>query len=199
MATEGEHKFRVDGALPDPAQLQEQYAALGLLHVQGTRNQYDVYYDTPDLTLLRAGVALRVRQFSGQKLATYKGAGTVSGSLHTREELELPHTEPWPKAILEKLKPLGVLDLLAPLLELTTRRQRYLLLKDGQPQAELTFDDVNSVDSKRRVTFYELELEASPDTPDAELAAFAKPLEGFGLTPHVQDKLTQALTLLGRL
>ena len=200
MATEREHKFRIDKAFPEVAKLAEQYAALGLeLRFQGIREQHDVYYDTPTLTLLHAGVALRLRQFDGQTLATYKGADAVKGSLHTREELELPHTEPWPREILDKLGPLGVAETLEPLLELTTQRQRYLLVKNGQTQAELTFDEVTSVYGEQRAGFLELELEAAPDTPDADLEMLARPLEQPGLTPHTQDKLTHALTLLGRL
>ena len=200
MTFEREHKFTVAGAFPEVTQLQEKYAALELeLLSQGIRAQKDVYYDTPSLTLLHAGVALRVRQFGGQTFATYKGAGVIDGSLHTREELELPYKDPWPDAILEKLEPLGVLDTLEPLLELTTTRQRYLLVKKGQAQAELTFDDVTSVYGEQRATFLELELEALLDTPDSDLEAFVRPLEQPGVTPHTQDKLTHALTLLGRL
>ena len=199
MALEREHKFTVAGAFPEVAQLQEKYAALGFeLLPQGVREQKDTYYDTPDLTLLHAGVALRVRQFGGQTFATYKGTGVVNGSLHTREELELPYTAPWPDAILEKLEPLGVIDKLEPLLELSTARQRYLLVKAGKTQAELTFDEVTSTHGEQCVTFLELELEAAPDTPDADLETFAAPLTQSGLTPHTQDKLTHALILLGR-
>ncbi len=200
MATEREHKFRIDKAFPEVAKLVEQYAALGLeLRFQGIREQHDVYYDTPILTLLHAGVALRLRQFDGQTLATYKGAGVVKGSLHTREELELPYSEPWPREIMDKLEPLGVAETLAPLLELTTRRQRYLLVKNDQTRAELTFDEVTSVYGEACVTFLELELEAAPGTPDTDLEMLARPLEQSSLTPHAQDKLTHALTLLGRL
>ena len=197
MAFEREHKFRVDGAFPEVARLGQQYAALDLeLVSQGIRDQRDVYYDTPSLTLLQAGVALRQRQFGAQTVATYKGAGTVDGSLHTREELELPYTAPWPAEILAKLEPLGVVNTLAPLVELTTQRQRYLLVKNGQAQAELTFDEVTSTRGERRVAFRELELEALPGTSNADLQTLALPLEQPGLTPHAEDKLTLALKLL---
>ena len=196
MAFEREHKFRVDGAFPEVTRLEQQYAALGLeLLAQGVRDQRDVYYDTPSLTLLRAGAALRQRQFEGQTVATYKGAGTVDGSLHIREELELPYTSPWPAEILAKLEPLGVVNTLAPLVELTTQRQRYLLLRDGQAQAELTFDEVTGARGERRVAFRELELEALPGTSNADLQTLALPLEQPGLTPHAEDKLTLALKL----
>ena len=201
MAFEREHKFRVTGAFPEVERLRGQYAALGLaLEVRGVRGQRDVYYDTPALTLSHAGIALRVRYLKDengeQTFATYKGAGTVDGSLHTREELELPYISPWPPEILEKLGPLGVVDKLEPLLELTTRRRRYLLVKEGQPRAELTFDEVTSTRGEHRVAFRELELEASADLPVGDLEALARPLEQPGLTPHAEDKLTLALTLL---
>ena len=197
MAFEREHKFRVEGAFPEVARLEQQYAALGLeLLSQGVRDQRDVYYDTPGLTLLRTGVALRQRQFEGWTVATYKGAGTVDGSLHTREELELPYTAPWPAEILAKLEPLRVLGMLEPLVELTTQRQRYHLVKAGRTQAELTFDEVTGTRGERRVAFRELELEALPGTSDADLQTLAPPLEQPGLTPHAEDKLTLALKLL---
>ncbi len=199
MATEREHKFEVMGAFPDVTQLEAAYAAMGLgLRSQGVRDQHDVYYDTADLILLHANVALRQRNFDGRKVATYKGVGVVSGSLHTREELELPYQGSWPDAILAKLEPLGVIGALEPLIELSTQRQRYLLVKNAQTQAELTFDEVTSTHEGRAVSFRELELEASPDTSDSKLEAFTVPLTRLGLVPYAQDKLTHALTLLRR-
>ena len=201
MAFEREHKYRVTGAFPDVRQLSERYAASGVtLRARGSRTQRDTYYDTPSLTLLRAGVALRVRHLKDpngeQTLATYKGAGVVAGSLHTREELELPYTAPWPAEILAKLEPLGVVSTLAPLLELVTQRQRHLLLKGKQAQAELTFDEVTSARGGQKVAFCELELEALPETSEDDLEMLAQPLNQPGLVPHAQDKLSLALELL---
>ena len=209
MAFEREHKFRVSGDFPGVRQLTEQYAALGVtLRPRGSRTQRDVYYDTPSLTLSHAGVALRVRhlkdQDGEQTLATYKGAGVVNGSLHTREELELPcHNfsdgDFWPPEILAKLEPLGVVNTLAPLLELVTERQRYLLLESKQAQAELSFDEVTSTRGAQSVTFRELELEALSETSERDLETLARPLKQPGLVPHAEDKLTLALRLLEQL
>ena len=209
MAFEREHKFKVDGDFPDVRQLTKQYAALGVaLQPKGSRTQRDVYYDTPSLTLLHTGVALRVRHLKDQNgeqtLATYKGAGVINGSLHTREELELPCRNFsdggfWPPEISAKLEPLGVVNTLAPLLELATQRQRYLLLKGGQPQAELTFDEVTSTRGEQSVRFRELELEALPETSERDLETLAQALNQSGLVPHAEDKLTLALTLLEQL
>lgn len=204
MAVEREHKFLVSGGFPALAQLQAVYEAHGLgLRAGGVRDQSDLYYDTPDMALLRAGVALRVRRFDAQVLATYKGAGQVTGSHHAREEIELPYVAPWPPAIMTKLAPLGVLKRLEPLVQLRTRRSRYWLIEGAEPQAELSFDEVAASHGAQQVTFNELELEAHPDVDDAAFERLAQPLNdalsNFGLSPHAGDKLSHALMLLGLL
>lgn len=132
-------------------------------------------------------------------MATYKGPGVVVGSLHTREEIEVPFTEPWPEAVGAKLGALGVTaSRLEPVLDLYTTRTRYLLYGSGSSVlAELSFDEVRAVHGERTVQFNELELEAHPDTPDATLTRLSAALVAFDLTPHESDKLTHALSLLG--
>lgn len=233
MALEREHKFLVE-TFPALAQLREVYSRRGLeLRLSAPRQQTDVYYDTPQLTLLRSGAALRIRRFGddtvaaydsliadtpvtgtpvADTLATYKESGTVAGSLHARDETEAPYVAPWPPAILTKLAPLGVLKTLAPLLQLSTRRVRYLLYEsvvqngkgEAVQRAELSLDEVTSSHGAQQISFRELELEAHPDTPDDAFAALAEvlreeALREFELTPHSGDKLTHALTLLGLL
>ncbi len=201
MAAEREYKFLVAGAFPDPALLAERYRAGGLeLHPRGVRNQRDVYFDTTGLTLLRAGVALRQRRFEGQTLATFKDSGSVQNDLHVRDEIELPYTDRWPAEILERLAPLGVTERLKPLVELSARRERFWVVKDGEAEAELTLDEVTGLDvtSRKEVRFRELELELFPTT-DGDLANLTAPLDLSGLTPHGGDKLSHTLKLLGRL
>ena len=201
MAAEREYKFLVAGAFPDPALLAERYRAGGLgLHPRGVREQRDVYFDTPDLTLLRAGVALRQRHFEGQTLATFKSSGTVQDGLHVRDEVELPYTDRWPAEILEKLTPLGVTEKLTPLVELSARRERFWVVKDGAAEAELTFDEVTGLDVKghKEVRFRELELELFPAT-EGDLTKLTAPLDLPELTPHAGDKLSHTLRLLEQL
>lgn len=199
MALEREYKFLV-ASFPGLSSLRATFHPAGFeLRPGGVRQQRDVYYDTPARTLLTRGAALRVRHLGTEVLATYKGRGEVSGNLHTREEIEVPYRAPWPPEILEKLRLLGVLGELAPLLALTTRRTRYPLLAPGDaaPVAELTFDEVTGEAGGERCGFREIELEAHPATPDAVLAALALPLGRLRLEPHHGDKLTYALSLLG--
>ena len=205
MAAEREYKYLVAGAFPAPALMRERYRAGGLeLRPRGVREQRDVYFDTPDLTLLQAGVALRQRRFEGETLATFKGSGSVQNGLHVRDELELPYTDRWPAEILERLTPLGVTERLKPLVELSARRERFCVVKDGEAQAELTFDEVKGFDmtghktGHKEVQFRELELELFPMT-EGGLANLTAPLDLPGLTPHAGDKLSHTLRLLGRL
>ena len=206
MAAEREYKFWVAGAFPDPALLRERYRARGLeLRPRGVREQRDVYFDTPNLTLLRAGVALRQRRFEGQTLATFKGSGSVQNGLHIRDELELPYTDRWPAEILERLDLLVLAENLGPLIELSARRERFFVVRDGEAQAELTFDEVTGFDVTRlnatghkEVRFREIELELFPAT-EGGLANLTAPLDLPGLTPHEGDKLSHTLKLFGRL
>lgn len=55
-----------------------------------TRRVHSVYYDTPEQTLLRAGLALRLRSDGGRWLQTLKTESQASAGLHQREEWEWP-------------------------------------------------------------------------------------------------------------
>ena len=210
MGLEREHKWLV-AAFPDVARLMAAFAAVGAeLRYAAEREQHDTYFDTLERELQDAGAALRVRRFGGETLATYKGPGAVVGSLHTREEIEVSFAEPpalpavaWPEAVSAKLTALGVETTeLRPVLDLHTTRTRYLLHGSDAnsgfaPLAELSFDEVRAAHDERRVQFRELELEALPDIPDADLTRLGAALAPFDCTPHESDKLTYALSLLG--
>lgn len=199
MGSEREHKWLVR-AFPDATRLEEAFAKEDVaVRYAAERDQHDTYFDTLERRLQGAGAALRIRRLRDETLATYKGSGAVVGTLHTREEIEVPFTKPWPEAVGAKLTTLGVAEeQLEPLVDLYTTRTRYLLYNpdDPAPLAELSFDEVKATHGGRTVQFKELELEAQPDTPDADLAELAEVLSRFGLTPHAGDKLTHALTLL---
>ena len=55
-----------------------------------TRRVHSVYYDTPRLALLQAGLALRLRSDGGRWLQTLKTQGRAAAGLHMREEWEWP-------------------------------------------------------------------------------------------------------------
>ena len=55
-----------------------------------TRRLHSIYYDTPEWTLLRAGLALRLRSDGRRWLQTLKTEGQATAGLHQREEWEWP-------------------------------------------------------------------------------------------------------------
>lgn len=55
-----------------------------------TQKLTSIYYDTPDLTLRRHAMALRLRNVGKQWIQTLKGGGQVSAGLHQRNEWEAP-------------------------------------------------------------------------------------------------------------
>jgi len=55
-----------------------------------TRRVHSIYYETPTRTLLRAGLALRLRADGGRWLQTLKTEGQAAAGLHVREEWEWP-------------------------------------------------------------------------------------------------------------
>lgn len=89
MATEIELKLTID---PAHAALLRRHPLLASLAQGKPRRQrlHSVYFDTPELDLLRAGVALRLRRVGGRWVQTVKGGGSVAGGLHQRDEWEWP-------------------------------------------------------------------------------------------------------------
>ena len=61
-----------------------------------SRKLYSVYYDTPDLDLWRAGIALRLRRTGEHWLQTIKSGGRVTAGLHQRHEFESGVVAPFP-------------------------------------------------------------------------------------------------------
>src|ERR687897_1817369 len=55
-----------------------------------------IYYDTPQLDLLRSGAALRVRREGARWIQTIKWNGTARAGLHERSELEIELPGPDP-------------------------------------------------------------------------------------------------------
>lgn len=220
MALEREYKWLVGAAFPTLEALRPLLQGCGVDPVPlGERQQEDLYYDLPGGALRRRGIALRVRRFDGQTLATLKAPGRVQGSFHEREELEEPLVAQgrsasvgWPAIIRERLAALvgsqaqGFdLEALEPLLALSTHRRRVSLHRGALRLAELSFDTVSARrphgppggGNAQCAQFLELELEAYPGAPAAPLEEVAEALAAhFAFTPHTQDKVTHALTLL---
>ena len=199
MPQERELKFSLR-ELPDAGSLQGALAGAGFtVEASGKRVQNDTYFDTPEGALERAGLALRVREVQGARLATLKAAGEVKGGLHDREELELPLQDDWPEPIRARLEGFDAASL-KPHLLLRTKRTRYLVLENTTELAELALDEVTArrPAGGEEARFLELEIEARAGS-DEDLRRIAGVLgRSLTLTPEARTKPKHAHALLGR-
>jgi inorganic triphosphatase YgiF len=129
-----------------------------------SRELISVYFDTPDLTLQKAGVSLRVRESKGRRILTMKrGEGLA------REEYEAPlegDQSPGGLAPLREILSDGDAAALSPAFNVRViRRQR--LVRYGDAEIELALDQ-GEVSGGRRVSpISEVELELKSGKPEA--------------------------------
>ena len=208
MERERELKFSLLDPPPADDVLVDAFRGSGFTLVpRGLRRQLDAYVDTEGGALRAAGVALRRRQVDGERLATLKTLGGVSGALHERDELELP-LEPggaWPDELLARVaratgrRPEALVSQLRTLLLLRTERRVFEVRQGERRLAELCFDDVaaSAPESEREALFREAELEAAPGVTREVLDAIAARLDrAVTLTPSGVHKLERAEALL---
>jgi hypothetical protein len=127
-------------SLPDPSRL------LGAQNIGAAEDQQldAVYFDTPDLRLLRAGVTLRRRECGADPGWHLK----LPVGKDSREELRVPlgqaqRTPPAELTALTRVHTRGAE--VAPVVRLRTRRRRWQLADDdGRPLAELVDDRVTA-------------------------------------------------------
>lgn len=168
VVRETERKYDMDDAmaLPDPA---------GLLGLEADPEAHEqlleaVYFDTPDLRLLRVGVTLRRRE-GGHDAGWHLKLPAGSDS---REEIRLPlgRAARVPPSELAGLVRLYTRDAeLAPVARLDTRRRRWVLSDSrGRELAELVEDRVNAHtlgEQTTAVSWREIEVElAEHGRPD---------------------------------
>lgn len=152
-----------------------------------------LYFDTPHLTLLQAGIALRVRRVGRRWVQTLKGGGVVQGGLHVRDEQEWPVARALPD--LSKLKPAApdlpwpdIAPQLVPLF--STRFQRsvwHIAYQDSEIEAALDRGIVHS--GERQEDILELELELKAGQP---AALYALALELAAVVPLAPDPVSKA-------
>ena len=125
-----------------------------------------VYYDTPDLRLVRWGCSLRLRQGEGW---TLKLPTTGQSQALTRRELEFPNRESHPPDAAVSLV-LAYLrrSPLVPVVSLSTLRRRTELCNaEGHLIAELVDDDVSVIQALRvQNRFREVEVELRDPTAE---------------------------------
>jgi CHAD domain-containing protein len=150
---ETERKYDVDDgvAVTDPAELLGRGASSS-----ATEQRLEaVYFDTPDLALLRAGVTLRRRE-GGHDEGWHLKLPAGGKSTDSRDEVRLPlsgadRTPPPELVALTRLHARG--HPLEPVAQLNTRRRRWVLSDDdGRELVELVEDEVHAHTLGRETT-----------------------------------------------
>jgi len=171
---------------------------------------HSIYLDTPERTLARHKVALRVRRDTGRWEATAKWAGHAEGDIHARPELtvslrrapRMPFELP-AGPLRTRLAPLVAQRPLLPLLitEISRRRRDVFAMprRDRLPLAELALDRVRlRAPGQRRAvaTYSEIEIERRRGhrRTIAQLAQLLR--SRFALTPSTESKFARGLRLL---
>jgi CHAD domain-containing protein len=165
---------------------------------------HDTYLDTPDRAILAGGYACRLRREGSRYLATLKGLGSTTDSVHRRDEFEaeLPGPLPprdWPPGMARDLalqlagdRPLSTLFVIEQ-----TRHARSMRQGDRHV-AQLALDRVHVVvgtPAGSPADYLELEAELMPDGREADLAVLGAELEVWGLLPVSLSKFVRALSL----
>jgi triphosphatase len=138
-----------------------------------TQRLFSVYYDTPDLRLSQAGMALRVRRLGKRFLQTLKVAGAAGGGLQQHVEFEQPVpseqpdlmqiTDPALRRFLTKQKIAGRV---VPVFSTDIKRRIWLLGISGA-EIEVALDDGEIQSGANRMALTELELELKLGATDA--------------------------------
>ena len=184
-------------AVPAGFRLPESYLGGVVARSVDTQRYATVYFDTPDLRLVRWDCSLRHREGQGW---TLKLPADRSSDVLTRRELEFAGEPPRP--------PTEAVDLirafvrtadLSPVARLGTHRAIVELeTEDGKPLATITEDAVSVMDGSRVTSrFRELELELAPNASVEILAPLVAVLRAAGAGPV--DNIPKLARVLGPL
>jgi CHAD domain-containing protein len=158
------------------------------------RTVQSVYFDTEDVRLARWGCSLRWRSVDGW---TVKLPAERHGDLLVRGELRFEGSASSPPAdAVDLLRAYVRTSRLAPSVRLRTVRSTVgLRLPDGRPAGEVDDDSVSVLNGRTVDTsFREIEVELTPDAPDALLSAAIERLRSAGAgEPTFTAKYPRAL------
>ncbi len=175
---------------------------LGPFHVEIVT---DVYYDTPDARVAKAGYALRYRRKNGNASLQLKSLTPASGAFHRRQELHIPTDSPtdsthWPDTPeARQLRSLVGDHPLRPLFTIHQKRHEAQIMdEEGSPFALLSLDQVQWQAGEREKRGWEFEIELLPDKDEKLLQALADFLQRTPeLHPQAISKYERGMALLG--
>lgn len=125
-----------------------------------------IYYDTPDLKLLDAGISLRLRHVSGRWIQSIKAVGSSLAGLHQRMEWESDIATNHPDftkildpVLIKLFTDQKLRDALMPIFQTEVQRSEWQLAFDNGDNVELALDLGQLVAGKNREPICEIELE----------------------------------------
>ena len=168
-----------------------------------THRLRSVYFDTPEFTLLRAGVGLRIRHDGRQRLQTLKADGKTTLGLHRHTEIETPVAGDTPR--LDALDHPGLSDLftdevrerLAPIFETDIRRTTWELHDGTGGCAEVALDAGEIRAGGERLPISELEIELKAGSPEWLFAVALQLHAVVPLSLEDRSKAARGYGLLG--
>ncbi len=170
------------------------------------RSQVDVYADTDDWRLFRAGFSLRVRRHRRVAEATLKSFAPYRGGLRDRIEIneavpgldleELPGTG---GEVGRRVRAVAGSRPLQRTLEVRTQRRTYALEVDGRAVAEIALDrtSIRAVPGQEPARLRRVEVELQADQAGAVDAFVRTMAEQCGLRPARLSKFEAGLMALG--
>jgi triphosphatase len=189
--------------------LADHYIIAGLvLEPRSTLQIVDMYLDTDDWRIHRAGFALRVRSESGKAEATLKSLPSASAGVADRRELteslENSHSESIGKLtgqVGTRVQAVTAEHILRPLFELRTTRQRHSIHKKGEAQSlgEIALDDtvIAHPHGEPETRMQRVEVEVFGEDQET-LESLVKTLRGdCALEAASDSKYSQGLKVVG--
>ncbi len=194
--------------LPDRdtlARLESIHQMAGLtLSTSRSENVLDVYLDTAQHAIFRAGYSCRERHMDAQVLMTLKGLDGGRGGVFRREELEVALAQPlppvdWPPspARTRTLEIVGDQPLV-PWFKLRQKRLVRQIFDGRRFVGELSLDDVCIKTSTKTLNFFEVEAEIREEGTSDDLDRIAAILrDEWHLQPEPRSKFERALGFIG--
>ncbi|GMU39620.1 MAG: hypothetical protein AMXMBFR23_04860 [Chloroflexota bacterium] len=163
------------------------------------KDQVDIYLDTADWRVHRAGFTLRRRAKGDRYEATLKsldrGHGDLSARREVTEALDGPEILGGDGEVATRVRTIAAAEPLAPLVEVRTRRRPVAVLRHGHAVASVDLDETALLhDGAVAGTLRRVEVEVIEPAIERELAGFVKTLaRDCGLTPATTSKFEAAL------
>src|SRR5918998_690738 len=206
-----EWQFEAADLEPVDSWLQEHASGSGLAVVPGaTKELIDIYYDTEDWRLYRAGYALRLRRDGKDAEATMKSLAPAEGALRRRREISEPldgnvrTPKGSPGAVGERVRRLAGDRDLHPLFDARTRRRTFALHPEGSSGkhavGEVALDETEfHRDGEAPARLSRIEVEVDSDAaPGVGVEEFVDELRNaLGLRPAEASKFVTGLSAAG--